>query len=152
MEPRLKDKGSCECGTESCTQYGTFRKDRRCVKTCTACPKCRGGNNRLSGLRSQRKESKALAVAQKNSLGYGNEETAGIELDWEHKSGAQARPVFTAFNKAAEQIRARKAVGRLQRPELVTFSMDSEPYTLKVYRSDQELDYVYARARALGLL
>jgi hypothetical protein len=108
--------------------------------------------NRLGGLRHQKRKGKALKVAEKNSLGYGNEEPAGIDGEWEHKSGGEARPVFTPWNKHVRQLRARKAIGSRQRPELITYLHDDEPYSLPVYRSDQELDVVYWRAKELGLI
>jgi hypothetical protein len=152
----LKDMGACECGEPTCNEYGTYRRGgvagKRCVTKCEKCVRCRNRGNRKGGLGHQKKEAKALGVARKNSLGFGNEETAGIELEWEAKSGGEARPVFTAFNKHAKQLRARRGIGRQQRPELITYSMAGEPYSLRVYRSDQELDFVYSRACALGLI
>ncbi len=158
VEPNFRTNvGACKCGVAECEEYGTYRRKvsrngEFCCKSCTRCPSCRGGANRLGGLRPQKKEGKNLQVAQKNSLGYGNEESAGIEHEWEHKSGGEAKAVFTAWNKHVKQLRARKAIGTRPRPELITYSMDDEPYSLRVYRSDQELDHVYERAKALGLI
>ena len=45
---RLKDKGPCECAAVSCAEYGTFRKDRRCVKTCSDCTPCRNDKGGLT--------------------------------------------------------------------------------------------------------
>ncbi|MDQ3573662.1 MAG: hypothetical protein M3404_01875 [Actinomycetota bacterium] len=76
------------------------------------CRSCRGRRNRRSGLAKQRAARKALGVPPGRFHGQmGNEELWLGGLRVEVKSGAQVRPVWTAYLKCETQSHAAKASG-----------------------------------------
>lgn len=109
VEPRLRQLVECHDG---CGRYGTANADG-CVRGCP-CPKARGRRNRRSGLSKQREARKALGV-KPNKFGDSNEENWSDALfATEVKSGAQCRPVLTAWLKAEAQIIANQPDHGLQ--------------------------------------
>ncbi len=109
VEPRLKpDPVPCECG---CGSIGRPTKGTGHPRQCP-CPRCRGGRNRRKGMAAQRKFQKAAGITTARFRGInGNEEGWRDYWAWEHKEGAQVRPVITAYRRYRVQVEANRAIG-----------------------------------------
>lgn len=111
------DKGNCQGNTERCSKdgcpiFGTLGKpgkdNNRRVRGCED-PAARGKRNRTKGQRAQRKVANKLGIP--TGMGGGNEETWRSQLRIEVKSGAQVRPVITAYLKQKAQSEASRPIG-----------------------------------------
>lgn len=114
VTPNFKERIACPCG---CGLEGRpltpFSDGVRHVAGCinTGCRRCRGRNSKRKGGVAQRRAQKLLAVPKSSSLSTGHEEFAGGLVRFEIKSGAQVRPLRTAFGKAEAQSEAARALG-----------------------------------------
>lgn len=98
----------CSCG---CQVVGSPKKDGHIKRLCR-CPRCIGGQNRRRGIKRQREFQKAAGIKQAAFRGAnGNEESWRDHFRWEHKDGAQVRPVVTAYDKCKRQSDANLAIG-----------------------------------------
>jgi len=110
----LKDKQACPCG---CGAFGLlalpFSDGTQHVRGCArgGCKRCRGRASKRTGGKAQRTARKLLAVPVTSSIRTGHEEFAGGLVRFEAKSGAQIRPLVTAFTKAERQSEAARAIG-----------------------------------------
>jgi hypothetical protein len=115
----LKDKQDCICG---CGAFGLlavpFRDGTQHVRGCarSGCKQCRGRASKRTGGKAQRTAKKLLAVPTTSSIHTGHEEFAGGLVRFECKSGAQIRPMVTAFSKAEAQSEVARAIGDTRRP------------------------------------
>jgi hypothetical protein len=135
------DKGECQgdrdrCKRPECPAFGTLgrpgRDGKRRVRGCDD-PSARGKRNRTKGQRTQRKIANKLGIP--TGMGGGNEETWQSNLRIEVKSGAQVRPVITAYLKQKAQSEAARPIGD-NRPfvaicvhenvELIVFEIDQK--------------------------
>ncbi len=112
VETRFKDAGACQC---QCGMSGTYKvkpnKDglkhtRNCDKK--KCAGCRGRNSKRSGGVAQRTAAKRLKLTT-STIKTGHEESYLGALRIEAKSGAQIRPLVTAFDKGHAQSEAARA-------------------------------------------
>lgn len=89
-----------------------------------------------------------------SSLRTGHEEHHGGLLRWESKSGAQVRPMFTAFEKAEKQAEANRSFGD-NRPFVMTARVQPHSkeaiMTFRVRNNDDLKTIVAALAEQLGL-
>lgn len=110
--------GSCECG---CGAEGQFKRPwkngQRCVKLKCRCPRCRGKNNRRSGLKKQGVARKALGIPG-SKFGDSNEEKwQDTQFANEVKSGKQCGPLANWWAKVEKQVLANEPdFGGLRRP------------------------------------
>lgn len=120
-------KQPCPCDYPKCDKTGSPTKKVGHVRGCP-CPRCGGSRNRRNGLNEQRAFAKAAGIVRASFRGAnGNEEAWGDPLRWEHKAGAQVRPVVTAYRRARRQSEASRAVG------------DTRPFALGVSVDDERL-------------
>lgn len=98
----------CGCGVHgSPKRSGHVKRQRLC-----RCPACVGGQNRRRGMSSQRKFQKAAGIRESAFRGAnGNEESWRDAFRWEHKDGAQVRPVATAYLRCRAQADQNLAYG-----------------------------------------
>lgn len=130
VEPNLKpDPQPCACG---CGLYGSAKKDGHIKRLCR-CPRCIGGNNRRRGVKRQREFQKIAGIKQAAFRGAnGNEESWRDYWRWEHKDGAQVRPVVTAYDRCKAQSAVNHAYG------------DPRPFALGVSVGNRRLVVVEA--------
>lgn len=120
MEPDFKPMGECACG---CGLEGYVKKNGHIKRLCR-CRACLGGQNRKRGMTSQRQFQKIAGIKQAAWRGAnGNEETWRDVFLWEHKDGAQVRPVVTAYRRIRAQIEASRSIGD-HRPAAAGVSAD----------------------------
>lgn len=106
--------GECGCG---CGKFGTYRKRPwssgvLCVRTCTACKSCTGRHTKLGGQKEQGGFQKAAGIRKSRHKSRNTHEEAWEDpFRWEVKSGAQVRPVVTAYLKTRAQSEATRAIG-----------------------------------------
>lgn len=116
------------------------------------CPRCRGRRNRKSGLSAQRSAARSLGIPQLGPHLASDEELYPGELRVEVKSGAQVRPMATAFEKARKQSEAARAVGDV-RPFLMVSKVQPEGKGgIVAFRVEDLTSVAYALANHLGLL
>jgi hypothetical protein len=116
----LKPVVPCACG---CGLEGYAKKNGHVKRLCR-CRACIGGQNRTRGMSSQRQFQKIAGIKQASWRGAnGNEESWRDPFCWEHKDGAQVRPVVTAYRRIRNQIEANRAIGD-HRPAAVGVSVD----------------------------
>lgn len=147
--PRFKDNlGVCGCGCqiEGVLRVKPWRDGVRCVRTCT-CNRCRGRRNRSKGQRGQAKASTALGMPR-STIRVGHEEFSGGTVRWEHKDGAQAKPIITRFRLSEAQSEAARATGD-HRPFVATFGHDGR--LLAVVDVNDLPEVVAALATQLGM-
>lgn len=127
----------CGCGAVGQPKVKPWANGQVCVRNCdkARCPRCRGRNNKRSGGRDQRAAQKAIGVPR-STISTGHEENAQGAVRFEHKSGAQAGPVFTRFLKSEAQSEASRPIGD-PRPFVATFSVKGTTETLVVFRLSQ---------------
>lgn len=114
------EKQPCGCG---CGATGSPKKNGHIKRVCK-CVSCRNGNNSRRGKGSQRTFQKVAGIKQARFRGLnGNEEAWRDYFRWEHKDGAQVRPVVTAYLRCVKQIDANHAIGD-PRPRAVGISCD----------------------------
>jgi len=112
----------CGCGDEGTLRVKPWANGQRCTRQCK-CPRCRGKRNRRKGARGQTAALKALGVPA-STIHPGHEELVqGLAVRWEHKAGAQSRPVITRYRLSREQSEAQRPRGDV-RPFVATFSHD----------------------------
>lgn len=124
-EPNFKVDavGTCGCGCGAVGSYRVkpWRDGTRCVRRTCTCARCRGGRNRRGGRDSQARAVRALGLPV-SSLRPGHEELMpGLAVRWEHKSGAQSKPVVTRYLASRTQSEAARARGDT-RPFVATFA------------------------------
>lgn len=107
------NQGQCGCGLDSCTLYGTLKKENRagvrCVRGCK-CRSCMGRANKRKGQRKQAKAVTALGIPR-SSIHPGHEEFLPGACRVEVKAGAQIKPAVTAYLKCEAQSEAARPVG-----------------------------------------
>ncbi len=73
---------------------------------------------------AQRQFQKAAGIKQARFRGInGNEEGWRDYFAWEHKAGAQVRPVISAYRRCREQVEANRSIGD-PRPVAIGVSYD----------------------------
>lgn len=98
----------CACG---CGLTGSPKKNGHIKRSCK-CISCRNGRNSKRGKRSQREFQKTAGIKQAAFRGAnGNEESWRDHFRWEHKDGAQVRPVVTAYLRCKTQADSSLAIG-----------------------------------------
>ena len=108
MEPDFRVTADCSCG---CGIHGSPKKNGHVKRLCK-CPACIGGQNRRRGIKRQREFQKVAGIKQAAFRGAnGNEESWRDYWIWEHKDGAQVRPVATAYLRCKAQAATNGAVG-----------------------------------------
>jgi hypothetical protein len=114
-----------------------------------------GRRSKRTGGKAQRTARKLLAVPVTNGIKTGHEEHAGGLVRFEAKSGAQIRPLVTAFTKAEKQSEAARAIGDT-RPTVVMALLQPEgKEAIVAFRASNALqmrETVYALAVQMGLL
>lgn len=141
VEPRLLERGYCQCGDDRCQGnepgnpiYGLLgrpdRGGRRHAKGCP-CGRCRGRRNRAKGDRKAAKARKALGIAGANTR---HEELWGGPLRIESKAGAQVKPIWTRYQAARAQSEVARPIGD-NRPFVFTASPDGTSEQLFVVSS-----------------
>lgn len=134
----------CGCGREGQPKVKPWSNGQVCVKNCdhSKCPRCRGRNNKRSGGKNQRAAARGLGI-QRSSISTGHEENAGGAIRFEHKSGAQAKPVWTRFMLSEQQSEAARPIGD-PRPFIATFSVLGDSETLGVFRLSNATEVAHA--------
>jgi hypothetical protein len=158
VEPRFKEKIDCPDG---CGLFGVpakpFKDGTVHVRGCarSGCKQCRGRASKRTGGKAQRTARKLLAVPVTSSIRTGHEEFDGGLVRFECKSGAQIRPLVTAFTKAEKQSEAARAVGDT-RPTVVMALLQPEGkeaiVSFRVRNDDDMRSTVAAMAMQLGLI
>jgi hypothetical protein len=154
----LKNKQDCPDG---CGAFGLlakpFKDGTQHVRGCarSGCKQCRGRASKRTGGKAQRTAGKLLAVPVTSSIRTGHEEFAGGLVRFESKSGAQIRPMVTAFTKAERQSEAARAIGDT-RPTVVMALLQPEGkeaiVSFRVRSDDDMRATVAALAIQLGLI
>jgi hypothetical protein len=154
----LLDKRDCPCG---CGAFGLlskpFKNGIQHVRGCarSGCKQCRGRASKRTGGKAQRTAKKLLAVPATSSIHTGHEEHAGGLVRFEAKSGAQIRPLVTAFTKADKQSEAARAIGDA-RPTVVMALLQPEgKEAIVAFRASNALqmrETVAAMAMQMGLI
>ncbi len=149
VEPRFKEITDCPCG---CGLSGAlvlrkFKDGTRHVRGCK-CKQCRGRRNRSSGLAAQRKAAKALMVPQVGWSRPGDEENWAGSVRAEVKSGAQVKPLHTAWAKAAAQSEAARPIGDTRPFVMVARVSPTGKDGLVILQESQLREVVYTLAEA----
>lgn len=144
VQPSFKENvGECGCG---CDAYGTlkspWRDGSRCVARKCCCKRCLGKVNRAKGDSKARQARKRLNLRGANTR---HEEHAGGAVRWEAKTGAQCKPLWTAYLKAEAQSEAQRPMGD-NRPFLMTAGLDGTKDQLVIFRLSRIEDTVAALA------
>jgi hypothetical protein len=107
---------ACGCGIVAALKAKAWKDGTRCNRGCK-CARCRGANNRRSGLKKQNTARKALGIPL-GKFGSSNEEKWSDNVFAnEVKSGQQCGPLFTWWQKVEKQVRANEAdFGDTRRP------------------------------------
>jgi hypothetical protein len=156
VEPNFKPFGPCpcSCGVEGPLQSRQYKDGTQHVRRCP-CRQCIGRRSKRTGGKAQRTARKLLAVPVTNGIKTGHEEHAGGLVRFEAKSGAQIRPLVTAFTKAEMQSEAARAIGDT-RPTVVMALLQPEgKEAIVAFRASHALqmrETVAAMAMQLGLL
>jgi hypothetical protein len=114
VTPNMKPFGLCpcsaQCGLEGPFQSRQYKDGSHHVRRCP-CKQCIGRRSKRTGGKAQRTARKLLAVPVTSSIRTGHEEFDGGLVRFECKSGAQVRPMITAFTKAEKQSEASRSIG-----------------------------------------
>lgn len=114
------DPEPCACG---CGLTGSPKKNGHIKRLCR-CLSCRNGGNARRGKGSQREFQKIAKIRPARFRAMnGNEEAWRDYFRWEHKDGAQVRPVVTAYKRCVGQIDRSNSIGDT-RPRAVGVSCD----------------------------
>ena len=124
--------GNCECG---CGEYGTLKRPwrsngKRCVARKCQCKQCTGKVSRTKGDTKAREARTALGIPGANTR---HEEHLGGLIRWEAKTGAQVKPMWTAFLKAETQSEQQRPFGD-HRPFVMTAGADGQRDQLVAFR------------------
>lgn len=150
VSPNFKDplvSCPCGCGAEGRLRVKPWRDGSNCNRNCKGCAHCKGLRSRRRGARGQAKASNLLGIPA-SSLRPGHEEFARGAVLWEHKEGAQSRPVLTRYHLSREQAEAARAVGD-HRPFVATFGYDGT--TVAVFDLKAGPEVVAALAEMYGM-
>lgn len=118
VTPNFRDVAECGCG---CGEFGTLKtpwaNGQQCVARKCRCARCRGKQNRRSGLRKQSTARKALGVPGQK-FGDANEERWSDNVFAnEVKSGKQCGPLANWWLRVAAQVVANESdFGDRRRP------------------------------------
>lgn len=152
-DPVFKAQGPCGCGDESCTAWGTYKRDNndgtRCVSRQCKCRRCRGRQNRKRGIDKQRKATKQLGLSHGQFAGTHEEALQGPVVT-EHKADARhAKPIATAYRRMRAQSDAARSIGDV-RPFVASSTAPGSSQTLYTVAADDLEAFVYALAEAWG--
>lgn len=144
VTPLLKVKVDCPCPLESCTLYGTPKRNGH-IKGCK-CVRCRNNNNAKKGNREGARARKALNIPGANSR---HEELWGGSLRVEVKAGGQIAPAYTAYVRCELQSEQARPVGD-PRPFAAVFMPDGTSDGVVVFRLSKALDVAAAILENFG--
>jgi hypothetical protein len=156
VTPNFKPFGLCSCGceVEGPLQTRQYKDGSLHVRRCP-CKQCMGRRSKRTGGKAQRTAKKLLAVPTTSTIHTGHEEFAGGLVRFECKSGAQIRPMVTAFSKAEAQSEAARAIGDT-RPTVVMALLQPEGQeaiiAFRARNAGQMKETIAALAIQLGLI
>lgn len=152
----LKPFGECPCGCGKSNKYQRrpYSDGSVHVIGCSPCKQCQGRRSKRTGGKAQRASRKRHGIGT-SSIATGHEEYEASPIRREAKSGAQVKPLATAFRKARAQSDLSRALGD-NRPFVLDATPEpegKETITAFAHRSREDyINAVYALAILAGII
>lgn len=143
VEPNFKPEigpCACGCGLEARPQVRRRKDGLNHARGCK-CKRCKGARIRKGGQDGQRSAARRAGVKKAGSFFAGHEEQYDGETRIEIKTGAQVRPVFTAFDKHKKQSDASRPIGDVRPFVLHVKPSAQTKRQLTVFESNSDEEY-----------